>query len=240
MKSRALIEVCTGSVSDSVKAYEAGADRIELNSAIELGGLSPSPGSLTITVENVGIPVIAMVRPRPGDFVYSAKEKLAILRDADFFLSRGAAGIAFGALTSDGAIDQRFILELRRLSDGKEFVFHRAFDLIPELLQAASSLADSGVDRILTSGGQKTALAGKDIIRDLVKKYGDLIEILPGSGINSENVAAIVKYTSCTQIHGSFSREISYPESVAAVLPASGIETSASDIERAIEIMSRI
>ncbi len=240
MKKRPLLEVCTGCVCDSVKAFDAGADRIELNSALELGGLSPSPGSLTVTVESVGIPVIAMVRPYPGGFVYSAEEKLTILRDADFFLSRGAAGVAVGALTPEGRIDQKFVLELRKLTEKKEFVFHRAFDLIHEPFQAASELAGSGVDRILTSGGHKTAFAGKEIIRELVRKYRGVIEILPGSGISSENASAIVKYTSCTQIHGSFSRKVYYPESVAAVLPESGMEISPSEIERTIKILSRI
>lgn len=239
MTNRVLIEVCTASVSDSVKAFNAGADRIELNSALELGGLSPSPASLAITVASVNIPVIAMVRPCPGGFVYTAMEKLTILRNTDFFISRGAAGVAVGALTPEGRIDQQFILELRKLTEGKEFVFHRAFDLIPELVQAASELADYGVDRILTSGGHKTAFAGKDVIRRLVKKYGDVIEILPGSGISPENASAFVEYTDSTQIHGSFSRRISYPESVASVLPSTGMEISVSDIERTIEVLSR-
>ena len=240
MKKRPLLEVCTGSVSDSVKAFDAGADRIELNSALELGGLSPSPASLILTVESVGIPVIAMVRPCPGGFVYSAKEKLTILRDADFFLSSGAAGIAIGALTPEGGIDQQFVLDLRKLSGKKELVFHRAFDLIPEPFRAASELADSGVDRILTSGGHKTAFAGKEIIRKLVKTFGNVIEIMPGSGISSENASKIVKYTSCTQIHGSFSMKVCIPEYVAAVLPLSVLVISVSEIERVIEVLTRI
>jgi copper homeostasis protein len=238
MKSRILIEVCTGSVSDSVTAFEAGADRIELNSAVELGGLSPSPGMLSLAVEWLAIPVIAMVRPRPGGFVYSLQEKTAMQRDIDFFLSRGAAGIAVGALTPEFGVDTGFIRDLKKLTGESQLVFHRAFDMLPLPLETACILADSGVDRILTSGGRRTAIAGQETIRNLITCMGNRLEILPGSGINSGNAAALVKFTGCRAVHGSFSEAITYSENESGVLPSEGVETSACEIRETIKALS--
>ena len=236
MKSRILVEACTGSLSDSIKASEAGADRIELNSALETGGLSPSPGVLSLAIDSVDIPVIAMVRPHPGGFCYSAKEKTAMLRDTEFFLSRGVAGIAVGALHEDTEVDTAFVSQLRKLTGESQLVFHRAFDLLTDLPEGVSILADLGVDRILTSGGSRTAWEGRNTLRNIIKRFGKQIEILPGSGIGSYNAAALVDFTCCSQLHGSFSRTITYPASAAAVLPKEGKEICVSEIKKTIQL----
>ncbi|MCK5840716.1 MAG: copper homeostasis protein CutC [Candidatus Sabulitectum sp.] len=238
MKARSLVEVCTGSLSDSVRAFEAGSNRIELNSSLELGGLSASPGTLIAVIESIEIPVIAMVRPRSGSFVYSYSEKKAMLLDTEFYLSNGAAGIAVGAFAPEGGIDTDFVTELRKLAGKNDLVFHRAFDLLPDQFQSLAILAELGVDRILTSGGCRTAWEGRNTIRELINRYGEHIEIMPGSGINSANADAVVKHTGCSQLHGSFSKKKEFHQSVAKVLTSYGIETSYSEIKRTISNLS--
>ncbi len=238
MKSGSLVEVCTGSLSDSITAFKAGANRIELNSSLELGGLSASPGTLIAVVSSIEIPVIAMVRPRSGGFVYSAAEKKAMLLDAEFYLYHGAAGIAVGAFAPEGGIDTVFVRELRKLTGKNDLVFHRAFDLLPDLLRSSVILVELGVDRILTSGGCRTAWEGRHIIKELINYSSGHIEIMPGSGINSSNAEAVVKYTGCSQLHGSFSKKTEYPQAAAEVLTSHGMQTSFSEIERTISNLS--
>jgi copper homeostasis protein len=200
----ARIEVCTGSLQDSITAWEAGASRIELNAGLETGGLTPSSGIVRAVLEEVSIPVVVMVRPRSGGFLYSQAEKKAMLHDAEAFLSLGASGIVFGSLVPGGLVDADFAGEMRRLAGKREAVFHRAFDLAADKFSAAAVLSDTGIDRVLTSGGADTAWSGKNTIRDLVSMYGHSIEILPGSRINLSNALELVRFTRCRWVHGSF------------------------------------
>lgn len=198
------IEVCTGSIDDSITAWRAGASRIELNSSLETGGLTPSSGVISGVIGSVPIPVLVMIRPRSGGFVYSSADRRAMLFDAENCLSHGAAGVVFGSLTPEMEIDGEFTGEILRIAGGADTVFHMAFDLIPDKTSAASFLADLGVKRILTAGGKATAWEGRDVIRGLAGSCRGRPDILPGSGINPGNAAALVKHTGCRWIHGSF------------------------------------
>jgi copper homeostasis protein len=202
-----LIEVAAGTVDDAVAAREGGADRVELNGGLELGGLTPSVGTVRLVREAAGLPVIAMLRPRAGGFVYSPRELLTIQRDADLLVADGVAGVAFGFLNSDRTIDVHATRKLVRQLGGKvETVFHRAFDVTPDPLAALETLVDLGVTRVLTSGQARTAAAGAELIRKLVARARGRIEILPGSGITAVNVRSIVEQTGARQVHGSFSK----------------------------------
>lgn len=183
--------------------------------------------------------MITMVRPHPGGFVYTENEKIAMLRDIDTFLSLGAAGIAVGALTANGEVDTVFVSAVRKHVGEYDFVFHRAFDLLPDLMKSASILKELGVDRILTSGGRGTAWEGRNTLRDLINHFGDDLEILPGSGISSNNAAALVEYTGCCQVHGSFSIKVTNQESYAAVLPRERVQTSSSEIRKVIFLLDK-
>lgn len=198
------VEVCTGSFRDSVAAWKAGASRLELNTGLETGGLTPSPGVVSELVKEVSIPVLVMIRPRSGDFIYSPEEKRAMLKDIETFLKLGVSGVVFGSLTADGGIDREMTALVRNASGDGQAVFHRAFDLIPCMTEAASILSDLGIDRILTSGGKATAWQGRDALKGLVENFGSFIEILPASGINSSNAFPLVKHTGCSWVHGSF------------------------------------
>lgn len=203
--SRPLLEVCVESTADAVAAARVGADRIELNAALALDGLTPSPGVLIETRLAVRVPLIAMARPRAGSFQYSATEFRALQRDVDFALEHGADGVAFGILTSANKVNTRRCRQvLRQLAGGSRVaVFHRAFDRVPDLLVALEQLIDLGVRRIMTSGGEPTARAGATQIRRLLDKAADRIEILPAGGVRPDNVRRLIDQTGCRQIHAS-------------------------------------
>lgn len=201
----AILEICCGSFEDVKTAYENGAGRVELNSALYLGGLTPSLANLVCAKEKCGIPIVAMVRPRGGGFCYSEEEYQTMLLDAKILLEHGADGIAFGFLTKDREPDQKrtqeMISVIRRY--GKEAVFHRAFDCVKDQKKATEQLIEAGVDRILTSGGKADAWSGREMLRQIQAEYGSTITILAGSGVNEENVTELINYTGISQVHSS-------------------------------------
>ena len=199
--ARILLEIIASTVTDCVAAEVGGADRIELCAAITTGGLTPSLGTLIETRKHVRIPLMAMVRPRAGGFCYSNEEFATMLRDAALFVEHGADGVVFGCLQADGSIDPARCGKLLEIADGKETVFHRAFDAVPHAAATLDSLIELGFTRVLTAGQKKTALDGRERLRELLARAAGRIEILPGGGIRSHNVAQLVEATGCTQVH---------------------------------------
>lgn len=191
-------------MSSALAAADGGADRLELNSALELDGLTPSPGLYKEIQAAVSMPVIVMIRPRNYGFVYSETEFRIMQEDIDLLMALGADGIAIGILNQDLTVDTHRVLEIREQIGDSELVFHRAFDVTPNAGIALEQLIDCGVDRVLTSGQAPTAPAGVAQIARLVEQAKGRIEILPGSGINARNAAVLVHQTGCTQIHGTF------------------------------------
>jgi copper homeostasis protein len=199
-----LIEAAVESLAAAQAAHAGGADRLELNSALELDGLTPLMATLAAVKEKVSLPVIAMVRPRAGDFVYDDTEFLAMRKDGEALLERGADGLAFGFLTAEGAVDQRRTRQLVQMIGPKVSVFHRAFDVTPDPFGALEMLIDLGMTRVLTSGQRRSAIEGAELIRGLIERAAGRIEILPGAGISPENAASLIVHTGARQIHGSF------------------------------------
>jgi copper homeostasis protein len=203
-----LLEVCVESVDDAKAAARGGAGRIELNAALTLDGLTPSIGLLAEVRRAVGarFPVIAMARPRAGDFVYSDSEFRVLLRDAALALEHGADGIAFGILTASGDVDMkrcRRVMGVTKTGASVVAVFHRAFDQVRDPFAALEQLIDLGVRRVMTSGHQPTALRGARLIAELLDHAAGRIEILPAGGIRPANARAIVDRTRCDQLHSS-------------------------------------
>ena len=212
MSARILIEVAVGGAEGARVAYECGADRIELNAALELGGLTPSPGALMEVRRATPQPVVAMVRPRAGGFVYSADEFRTMERDVELMLEHGADGVAFGVLTADGRIDPGRCRSLVRRVEGRGHgVFHRAFDRTPDPLTALDQLIDLGITRVLTSGQRASAAEGADLIRRLIERARGRVGVLPGGGITARNAGEVVARTGAAQVHGSFSERRSDP-----------------------------
>ena len=198
-------EICCGGYEDALAAYHGGAKRIELNSALYLGGLTPSLGTLILTKKNTDLKVIAMVRPRGAGFCYSAADFEVMKADAELLLQNGADGIAFGCLNENGEIEENQTREMTGIikKHHGEAVFHRAFDCVQDPCKAIEILIDIGIDRILTSGGQEKAVDGIELLAKLQKEYGEKIELLAGSGMNAGNAAELMERTGISQVHSS-------------------------------------
>lgn len=197
------LEVCIESLEDAIISEQAGAQRVELNSALALGGLTPSLGTLIAIKQQTTLKTITMIRPRAGGFDYSKHDFEVMKQDIALFNKHGVDGHAFGCLKQDGSIDIKRSKVLINFMQGKEIVFHRAFDVTPDPMLAMEQLIDIGVQRILTSGQQPTALEGAPLLKQLIEKAAGRIEILPASKITAESVNAIIQATGCDQVHGS-------------------------------------
>lgn len=202
---RTTIEICCGSYHDCLMAQKGKADRIELNSALFLGGLTPSIASLKLAKRDVSLPIICMVRPRGAGFCYSDDEIKVIFEDAKELLEAGSDGLAFGFLKENAEIDVELTKQMVELikSYGKEAVFHRAFDCVKDPHSAIQQLIECGIDRVLSSGLEATAIAGESLLNELEKTYGDKIQILAGSGIKAHNVNEFIKHSGIRQVHSS-------------------------------------
>lgn len=199
----ARLEVCIASLDDAIVAAHSGADRLELNCALALGGLTPSLGLMRRVRQAVAIPVISMVRPRAGGFCYDHADLAVMLEDAATLIAAGADGLAFGFLHADGTIDVERCRAMMEVIGPRQAVFHRAFDVTPDPFAAMEALIDLGVTRIMTSGQQPTAEAGTKLIKDLIERAAGRIEILPAGAIRPHNVAALIAATKCDQVHAS-------------------------------------
>ena len=202
------LEICCGSASDCCSAQKGGADRIELNSALELGGLTPTVGELRAARVMCDLPIMAMLRPRAGGFCYSYREFDSMLEDAYALLKEGVNGIVFGCLTENGEINatRTELLCIAAKKYGAQAVFHRAIDVCADWRVAFEVLKRAGVDRVLTSGRARTAREGASVIAEMVRRAEGALEILPGSGVNEENVTQLLRDTGCTQAHLSARR----------------------------------
>ena len=202
---RDLFEVCAGSVQDCINAQLGGADRVELNSALHLGGLTPSLAMLKLVKEKTSLKVICMDRPRAAGFCYDDVEIETMFEDAKILLENGADGISFGFLNFDATINMTETKKMVELIHQyqKEAVFYRAFDCVDDPMHAIKQLIDCGVDRILTSGLQPTAMQGASVLEKLQSEFGNQIELLAGSGINANNIRTLKEQTGIHQFHGS-------------------------------------
>jgi len=189
-----IFEVCTGSLQSVENAVEGGAERIELCSALDVDGLTPSIELLkTVKKRYPNLTVHVLIRPREGNFVYDDNEKQIILKEIHSAIDCGADGIVGGALLTNGNIDIPFLKEMLIASQGRPFTFHRAFDVCDNPILALEQMKEEGVRRILTSGQQPTAEQGIPLLKELVKLAGNELIIMPGGGVNSKNVDTILK-----------------------------------------------
>ena len=199
--ARILLEICCGSADDVMEAAAGGADRVELNSSLFLGGLTPTVGTLRVVKRNVKIPVMAMVRPRAGGFCYTAAEFETALEDARVLLENGADGLVFGFLHEDGTVDEDRTRQMVKAAQGLPCVFHRALDVVPDWKRALDQLIGLGITRVLTSGQRSDVFFALDTIREMIEYADGAVEILPGAGITLENADKVAAVTGCTQVH---------------------------------------
>lgn len=197
------IEACCGSVRDVIIADKLGFDQIELNSSLELGGMTPSVGTLVEARRLTDIPIFPMVRARPSGFNYIEADYKAMLFDAKNLIENGAAGIVFGFLNEDGTINEKRTKVMVDVIGDKPAIFHKAFDSTPDLEVAIKKLIQLKITRVLTGGGVGDVMNNLDALKDLQEKYKDDIQLLIGGGVRSHNVQEILEYTKVNQVHFS-------------------------------------
>jgi len=179
----------------------AGADRIELCAALDLGGTTPPMEDVVACVERAGLPVHVMIRPRGGDFVYDAAEFTLMLRDVERARVTGAAALVLGVLDGEGGIDVARTRELVECARPLPVTFHRAFDATSDLQAALDAVIATGAARLLTSGGAATAAEGIAPLARLVESAGSGLEVMAGGGVRAPNVRRIVTETAVRAVH---------------------------------------
>jgi copper homeostasis protein len=194
-------EVCVDSAEAALAAQEGGAHRVELCSDLLEGGLTPSHGTLRVTRQRLHIGLMAMVRPRGGDFCYSDVEFAVMREDVLAAKQLGATGVVFGILNPDGTVDTDRTGELVALARPLPVTFHRAFDVSRDPFEALEALAGLGVDRVLTSGQEPTVLEGLDLIADLVRRAAGRLIVMPGGGITERTMGTIAATSGATELH---------------------------------------
>ncbi|MBF4983246.1 copper homeostasis protein CutC [Nonlabens mediterrranea] len=197
-----LLEICASNYQSAVNAQKAGAHRIELCSELAVGGITPSYGLIKKVMEELTIPVMVLIRPRSGNFVYSDADFDIMKRDIELCKELGCAGIVSGVLTADFKIDIRHTSELIELARPLPFTFHRAFDHVEHPEQAVVDLVNLGAKRILTSGQHSKAIDGIENLKRFQKIAGDELIIMPGGGINAGNCSAFAK-ANFKEVHAS-------------------------------------
>jgi copper homeostasis protein len=213
VKTFPLLEIAVESVEAAEAAQRAGADRIELCGELSLGGVTPSIALLNAARERLHIPIVVMIRPRAGDFFYSAVEFAHMKDSISLAKSGGADGIVLGVLRRDSCVDIERSRELVSLSQPLPVTFHRAFDETADLSQALVDVIAAGASRILTSGGAKTALEGRKVIAGLVTAAAGRITIVPGAGVTAENILQLAALTRAQEFHAGLSSLVPYPRS---------------------------
>jgi copper homeostasis protein len=210
-KNEILIEICVDSVASAVAAERGGARRLELCSDLHEGGITPSAGLIEMVRAKVSIALQVMIRPRGGDFCYTADEFDIMRRDIETAKKLGADGVVFGILDADGNVDTQRSRSLVELARPLDATFHRAFDMSADLFRSLEDVCATGANRILTSGGQPTALQGLQSIAELVKAAKGRIPIMPGSGVGAENVRHIVEESGVGEIHAALGSSVPSP-----------------------------
>ncbi len=199
------MEVCCYNLESAVYAKAAGADRIELCANRYQGGTTPSYGMLEVVRQNVDLPIFAMIRPRGGDFLYSKEELEVMFHDIQMAKELKMEGVVMGVLQKDGQVDIEVMERLVAVARPMEVTFHRAFDLTPDPMKSLENIMSLGVDRILTSGHRSSAFEGVEVIRSLVEMSQGKLSVMPGAGINEDNVVSILEQTGAKEFHISAS-----------------------------------
>jgi copper homeostasis protein len=197
------VEICVTSPEGVRAAAAGGADRVELCAALSEGGLTPSAGAIHLACATGDIPVMVLIRPRPGDFLYRGTELSVMDEDIRRAKDLGASGCVLGALAEDGRIDREVTARLVERARPLDVTFHRAFDWTRDPEEALETLIALGVDRVLSSGQAQTALEGAPLLRRLVRQANDRIGILAGCGIHPHNVTDVVGRTGVLEVHAS-------------------------------------
>ena len=195
-------EACVESFEKALEAQNNEANRIELCENLAVGGTTPSYGTVKVCLEKLDIPIFPMIRARGGNFVYSKDEIEIMKEDIKIFKELGVKGVVLGCLTSDNKIDLELTKKLVNLAYPMEVTFHKAIDEIQNPLDYIDNLINIGIKRILTSGGKATALEGKDLINEMIKKSNGRLKIVVAGKVTKGNLNGLSNLISADEFHG--------------------------------------
>ena len=207
-----ILEIAANSVASALAAQEGGAGRVELCTALELGGLTPSYAQIAMAREKLTIPLYVLIRPRAGDFLYSDLEFETMLRDIEACAKAGCDGVVLGVLDADGRVDRPRCRSLISAAGNMGVTFHRAFDLARDPLTALEDVIALGCERVLTSGAQASAIEGAELIRQLVELAAGRIVVMPGAGVVAGNLDKLRELTCAREFHASAKQQ--YPSNM--------------------------
>lgn len=231
MRKSFAFELCAESLEAAVAGQAGGADRIELCEDLHVGGVTPRLRLIERVLDSVTIPVHVLIRPRPGDFVYTAAEFARMCEEIVQAKAVGAAAAVVGVLLPDGRVDVERTRQLAALARPMRVTFHRAFDEVCDQEQALENVIATGADTLLTSGGAVTVLDGASMLAKLHRQAAGRIEIMAGGGLRLGNLAEVVRRTGITCLHGSLSRPLMKDPSRRVVL--------AEDVREAVRLLQQ-
>lgn len=200
---RYVLEIAANSLESALAAQEGGADRVELCANLSGGGTTPSYGTIVESRDRVRIPLYVLIRPRTGDFCYTESEIETMLRDISICANAGIDGVVIGALDAQLAVDARVCSVLIAAAGQLGVTFHRAFDCARDHVHALDTIMELGCERVLTSGGAATALAGAARIAQCVKQARSRLAIMAGAGLDAGNIHEVAVSSTVRELHGS-------------------------------------
>jgi copper homeostasis protein len=201
MGQRVTVEICVGDMESAIAAHAGGADRVELCDNLSVGGTTPSAGLIAESCRRLSIPVHVLIRPRGGDFVYSEPELAVMRHDIEVAMALGAAGVVVSVLTGESVLDRQQMAALVNLARPIKVTCHKAFDQIVEPLEAIDTLIALGVERVLTSGGQPSAMEGAGMLARLVDRAANRLTIMAGGRLSIANLETVITRSRVTAVH---------------------------------------
>jgi copper homeostasis protein len=206
-----IVEVCVDSLESAIAAERGGAKRVELCASLAEGGVTPSAGMIATTRQKISIGLHVMIRPRAGDFCYTADEFEVMRRDVLMAKQLGADGVVFGLLDADADVDVPRTRALVDFAKPLQTTYHRAFDMSADHFRSLERIAETGAHRILTSGGAPTAVEGIAVLRSLVEAARGRVIVMACGGINQQNVQRVMEATSVREIHAGLRTPLASP-----------------------------
>ncbi len=239
---RIKVEVCAGSLAEVEQASAHGADSVELCTWLAAGGVSPGWGLVAGAMQAATCPVRVLVRPGPGGFLHRDRDRHMVLQEVELLAERGVHGVVFGALTADGDVDMDLMRAVRRAFPNGEVTFHRAIDQAADVRRAFQQCLDLGVDRVLTSGGGATALAGSDTLAWMVQEANGAVQVAAAGGIRPEHVVQLIERTGVGEVHFAAQRIVSASEvaSLALSSAAGAVATVEPDLPKLTGLMNAL
>jgi copper homeostasis protein len=205
---KVLLEICVDSVESAAASERGGADQVELCAGLPEGGTTASAGMIAAVRKKIAIGLNVMVRSRGGDFCYSTDEFGIMQRDILIAKQLGANGVVFGILNTDGKVDSGRMRQLIDMARPLKVTCHRAFDMARDLEEALEDLAEVGVDRVLTSGGKKSAVDAMPTLKQLVQQAHGRLSVMACGELSIANVKAVIAYSKISEVHAGLGTSV--------------------------------